>query len=470
MIAIESRDLLFSLLNPSIFPEAKRNVDLLREYFGNQVSGDLSMGPGNNLVDSVLDVVEKYSPDSIGEPLFRHIVSNGTRTEAEVESLVSKLNMWRGATKDQVDPYYDRVQEVCAKTVLDRGYKLHKDSPAALIEYIRNSGYNKQSLGISKTINFADIDIDAIVRDMEKGAIRTGVPLLDRSFPPYVGVERGQLGIITAAPGTGKTLISMTIAFNLARDGEDVIYYCLGDMTEKDFVQRFVALARNISFADAHKDIRNSFEYLVSLLGRKLTLRVVPAGELDADTIVTDTLRGGFTVAIIDYDGNLKGASDGDSMYNTFGNIYNTLTKLTLSGVSLFVDAQPKVYAWNQQIEMSDIGESSKKQHAADWIMTISNVNPDCPNHLYTMKLVKARRGEVGNKDYVIRIQGNFHVIEKGLYDNLRIDTEPRNYTYGDLERIKTQYRLEVGKVENDVSMKMSGFQQPIQLNNPFLQ
>ena len=102
-------------------------------------------------------------------------------------------------------------------------------------------------------------------------------------------------------------------------------------------------------------------------------------------------------------------------------------------------------------IGLSDVGESSKKQHICDWAVTISSPNPDCPNHLHVMTLVKARRGNVGHRAYVIRIQGRFIEIEKGLYEFLRQETEEIEYTESQIMAMNDRYKQEAANIRKSL-------------------
>jgi hypothetical protein len=128
-------------------------------------------------------------------------------------------------------------------------------------------------------------------------------------------------------------------------------------------------------------------------------------------------------------------------------------------------------------IGLADIGESSKKQHICDWAVTISSPNQECPNHLHVMTLVKARRGNVGHRAYVIRIQGRFVEIEKGLYDYLKQETEEIEYTEPQIIAMNERYIQESANIKKRLQDATNNFENqngPVKQNitpkvNPFV-
>lgn len=461
-------DFLYSLFNPFVYQQAKSCITDLEYYFQTNPAT-----VANPLVDELIKAIKTYDYDTIGEPLFRSILERLKKTPEESNKIMSDVKKWVTYSKDQVQPTIKYLSDVCASVVIQKANRLHGNSPSEYIKYLKNYNFQSLDLEIFSSTKFNDVDINSILAENSKGAVGTNIGWLNRAFEPHNGLERGQLGIICSEPGTGKSMMSMNLALWMASHGEKVIYYCLGDMNMRDFIVRMGTIALGISFAEAYTKLYEVYKAISKMVGSNLEISINPAGVVEADDIVNKTLDGDYTVAIIDYDGNLAGVSEGDSMYNTFGEIYNKFTKMTLAGKLVLVDAQPKVTSWGKMIELQDIGESSRKQHAADFIITMSNVNTDCPNHLYVQKLVKARRGKVGSKAYVIRVEGRFIEIPKGLYDQLRQVTEEKNYTEAEIITMIHQFNANYSQIQKEVEKKIKQYDnpapQPKNIVNPFV-
>lgn len=462
-------DLLYSLFNPYIYQEAKNNIGSLEYYF--QTNPNTMANP---LVDELLKAIKTYDYAAIGEPLFQSILARCRKNQGESAKIMSEIIKWSGYNQEQMKPAVKYLQDVCANLVLQKANKLYSESPSEYIKYIKNYNFATSDREVFSSTKFSKVDINSIIAENDRGAVSTNIAFLNKAFEPHNGIERGQLGIICAPPGVGKSLLSMDLALWMASHGEKVIYYCLGDMNMRDFIVRMGAIAFGMPFAEVYKNLAAVYDNLTKMVGDNLEISINPAGVVTADEMVDMAMNGGFSVVIVDYDGNIAGAQEGESMYNTFGTIYNTLTKLSLAGKLTLVCAQPKVFAWDKQIELADIGESSKKQHAADFIVTLSNVNQDCPNHLYTIKLPKARRGKVGSKSYMIRIGGRFKEIPKGLYDQLRQVTEEKDYTEQEIDSMIHEFNYHMSQIQKNIQGQQynpAGIQQqpqPKVLKNPF--
>ena len=162
---------------------------------------------------------------------------------------------------------------------------------------------------------------------------------------------------------------------------------------------------------------------------------------------------------MIDYDSNAKGAaSSDDSMYNSFGNLYEKLNEIVLAGKLVFVGSQIKVQAWDKEIvDMIDVGESSRKQHTADCIIGIGRVI-DCPNHVHAIKLSKNRRGEENVISYAIRLNNaRWKMIPRGVYDTLKQGREKVEYTEGQIDRMIETYNAQFNKIQQDTQRIMNG-------------
>lgn len=440
-------DLLFSFFNQYNFNTAKENIEHLKYFYNTDMSTS-----NNPLVRELLDAIDTYNFDAIGEPLFRSILSKCKKTEIESNEIMANILKWKKYTREQIRPAQKYLNDIISASIVRKAYKLYEESPTEYLKYLKNVNVPTADLDLFCTKKFKELDINAIMAEASKGTIPIDVKFLNKAFESQGGgLERGSIGLIVAAPGTGKSNFSMSLALQMASKGEKVVYFALGDLKPLDFIVRLGTIAFGISFKFAYEHILEVYTRLSEVIGDNLELSINPAGVVEVDDIIEKVLAEGYTACFIDYDGNLAGVSEGESMYNTYGEIYNKLTKLSLEGILTIVCSQPKVYCWNQMIGLADVGESSKKQHICDWAVTISSPNPDCPNHLHVMTLVKARRGNVGHRAYVIRIQGRFIEIEKGLYEFLRQETEEMEYTEAQIMAMNDRYKQEAANIRKSL-------------------
>lgn len=433
---MENLDLLYSLFNQYLFQDAKTHIEDLKYYYTTNPNT-----AANPLVHELLGAIDTYSLESIDLPLFNSILAKTGKTQAESDQILKEIIRWKQYSKEQILPCKKFLDDISAKALIQRANRF--DSAADYVKYIKNSSFLTSDIDVFGTINFSNIDVNTLIADQADGVITSKFDWINRSFDPANGFERGQMVLIVGAPSTGKSLHLMSEALHMALSGHKVLYVGLGDNNYKDFAVRLGAIYSGMSFGETARNLAVVCESLKTALCGNLEISVNPAGKVSSSDIVEFVkAHPDFEVIMIDYDSNLKGASEGDSMYNAFGLIYEKLTELVLMNKLLYIAAQPKVGVWNNPvIQMSDVGESSRKQHAADVILTIGR-EVNCPNHLHTCYVAKNRRGE-NTIAYVIRLNnGRFKEIPRSLYDKLKAETDKRFYSEIELNNM----------IENEIS------------------
>ena len=324
------------------------------------------------------------------------------------------------------------------------------------------------------------IDINAVVIEDSKGfqsvGTSQGFPIPDKYIDEIKETELGKVmdKIFSGKElGKGKGGISFLTkdevsridltrnAFIMALTKHKVLYIALGDLNMKDFVVRLGAMYSGMSFADTTINIGAVYESLSKLLtDGSLEVSINPAGKISGQDIVdyVESRAADFEVVMVDYDSNAKGAaSSDDSMYNSFGNLYEKLNELVLGGKLVFIGSQIKVSAWEKEIvDMVDVGESSRKQHTADCIIGIGRI-PDCPNHVHAIKLSKNRRGEENVIAYAIRLNNaRWKMIPRGVYEQLKGEKEKIEYTEGQIDQMIQAYNAQYKQIQQNTQRIMN--------------
>lgn len=456
--------MLFSLLNQFIFNQAKQNIENIEYYFDTNPNTS-----GNPLVKEILHAIRTYNLDAIGQPLFESILAKCAKTPQESKQIMDEIIKWKSYTKDQIQPAAEFLNNICAAAIIRKAGQYFNQSPAEYLKYIKNVDYVSTNVDIFGSTGFNAIDINTIVAESGDSYIPSRYEWINNSFDPNPGYPRGMMAIVCAAPGTGKSLWLMSEALFFATHGYKTLYVALGDLNMKDFIVRTGAMYSGWSFADVQRNIGSVYNNMCEILGDNLEISINPAGKVSAEEIVDYVKSKGpyYDVVIIDYDSNSKGVGEGDSMYNEFGKLYETLNELVLLGKLVFIASQPKISAWqNSVLEMSDIGESSRKQHTADMIIGIGR-EERCPNHLHTIKISKNRRGEEGAKEYTIRLNnGRWKSLPKGLYDTLKAETEKKVYAECDIDMMIGSYNTQASGIQSGRQQSQKSAKPT---NNPFI-
>lgn len=408
---MENLDFILSLFNQYCFNDAKNNIESL-EYYVN-VNPALT---GNTLIKSLLEAIKNYSFDSIDLPLFKSILAKEGKTPREQSQIVTELLKWKSYNKNQIAPTKKYLTDIISSTIISRATSKFPNDPTGYLNYLKLSNISIDRSEALSSQEFNKLDINSIVASDTGRRFVSYFDWFNSQFYPHNSVEMGQMCIISAPPGTGKTLWMMTEALNMAITTQyKILYLSLGDMNIRDFVIRMGAIQSGLPFGEVAKDINNIYSNLKQLVGDRLDISINPAGTVKVSELVEYVTAKQYDALFLDYDSNLLMEGSSNSMYLDYGTIYNELTKLTINGVFVEVGSQPNRLVWkNPEIELRDLGESSRKGHITDIAITIGRF--DGPNHCGKIKIAKNRRGEEGDVMGYIRLNnGRFRIIPVDL-------------------------------------------------------
>ena len=448
-------DLLLSFFNQYLFIEAKNNVKEI-EYFY-QTNPATATNP---LVNELVNAIKTYDLDAIDAPLFKSILLRANKNEVESKQILDEVIKWKGYSKEQIIPAQKYLRDIVAASIIQKAQRMYGESASDYLKYLKNVNLNTTDIDIFSSTKFNEIDINTIVADSADNYIPSHYDWINKTYAPYNGYPKGQMVIVGGAPGGGKSLFMMSEALHMALNKHKVLYIALGDLNMRDFVVRLGAMYSGMSFADTTLNIGAVYDSMRKLLSEGyLEVSINPAGKVGGQDIVDYVTRrvDDFEVIMVDYDSNAKGAATSDdSMYNSFGNLYEKLNELVLMNKLVFIGSQIKVAAWDKEIvDMIDIGESSRKQHTADCIIGIGRV-PDCPNHVHAIKLSKNRRGEENVIAYAIRLSNaRWKMIPRGVYEQLKQGREKIEYTEGQIDRMVSVYNAQFNKIQQETQRIM---------------
>ena len=449
-------DLLLSFFNQYLFVEAKNNINEIEYYY--QTNPATATNP---LVNELVNAIKTYDLDSIGLPLFQSVLLRAQKTEAESKQIIDSVVKWKSYSKEEIQPAAKYLRDICAASIIQRAQRLYSESPSEYLKYLKNVNVKTSDLETFSSVKFGEIDINTIVADSADNYIPSHYDWINATYAPYNGYPKGQMVIVCGAPGGGKSLFMMSEALHMALNKHKVLYIALGDLNMKDFVIRLGAMYSGMSFADTTLKVGAVYDSLNKLLmDGSLEVSINPAGKIGGQDIVdyVESRSADFEVVMVDYDSNAKGAATSDdSMYNSFGNLYEKLNEIVLAGKLVFIGSQIKVSAWEKEIvDMVDVGESSRKQHTADCIIGIGRI-PDCPNHVHAIKLSKNRRGEENVIAYAIRLNNaRWKMIPRGVYDQLKGEREKIEYTEGQIDQMIQTYNAQFRQIQQNTQRIMN--------------
>lgn len=242
--------------------------------------------------------------------------------------------------------------------------------------------------------------------------VKTGIPSLDNAHIAG-GPLPGEMYVISAPPGRGKSTVLVNIGASAIVNGKDVIHIFVGDNTEADGVLRYCSRLTGVTMSQI---MLHSGQYIESWTSLKKNFNlgnlIIGAYPIDGPSmadirsfITKNTVRKGIKPAllIIDYIDNCR-RNDQMNSYEALGHLYkqmkNICEEMKLVG---WTASQPKSSEWDtgEDAGLSSLAESSMKQHIIDGMLTMRKIN-DTQFSLYVPKL---RRGR---SDFKVELQVSY--------------------------------------------------------------
>ena len=216
------------------------------------------------------------------------------------------------------------------------------------------------------------------------------------------GLGPGELGVIVAPSGVGKTWVLCTLGAAAVRAGKSVVHYTL-ELSEKYVGKRYDTVFTQISSADL-KDSKDEVLEKIKRLRGKLLIKYFPPKGVSSKKIeahLEKMIAAGNKpdLIIIDYaDLLLSHSNKSDSTYGEQGGVY-----IDLRGMS----GEYEIPVWtasqtnrsgidSEVIEADKVADSYAKVMNADFIMSVSRKSKDKLNNTARFHIMKNRFGPDG--------------------------------------------------------------------------
>lgn len=353
--------------------------------------------------------------------------------DTEILKVITQCNEFRDIEDDRsVDVILQGFQSFYQSRRVSEVVAEHKENPGALIDHI--AAIRQVSFAPITVYRLSDLDVATVLQeDMggKEAVLPTSLEVVKGAMPAG-GHMRGQLVMVCAAPGTGKSLLLIHEALAMLREGYNVYFLALGDMMRLDFFVRLTAIVKDIKLADATLNIKTYWDDEMRDLTRNLRFSVLPPAHMDVYTMrnaieMTISQEEAIDCLICDYDANFANRTLAQSMYDEGEAVYNVLAGLARPTDQphrlVLVASQPKQYFWEQEeIPLEAAAESSRKQAIVDTMITMGKSPHIKPQHAGVIAIKKARRGRVGDRMFYLRTDsGRFRELDQQEYLNLKV-------------------------------------------------
>ena len=309
------------------------------------------------------------------------------------------------------------------------------DLGEALAKNVAVSLHNSKAFMLSNESLLPDVRRESVGSDDNPTVIRSLIEGVNNSLL-YKGYKSGDVIIVVAKPGCGKTMFMVNELANASKQGYNALHLFIGDITDYDGFVRYLSNVSDVpqdSIVSMREDEQIQLIRQTNLNGEldRITVKSYAAGEITVEQMIEDVfkiqndLKCHYDIIAVDYPDNL--VKESENMYDSGGDIYNRLSYLARRNKCVVLaGSQPKISYWNDEIiPLSGCAESSKKQHIADAIIALGK--PSSNAELLTGFLAKVRRGTMGT---IFRLKTNFSkakIIPISEFEYISMKTDNAN-------------------------------------------
>ncbi len=253
-------------------------------------------------------------------------------------------------------------------------------------------------------------NMDKYFRDNEEEHLNIGFEKLDNLLG---GLEGGDMIVIGARPGVGKSAFVTQIASNLARSGKRVGFYNL-EMQEKQVYERFVVSQSGIGLTRLRRakqflgDEKERFVRANEELSKRSNI-IITTGSKAMSEIRSESRHMGYDIIIIDYLQLLKA----DKTYR--GNRYAEVGAISKAIKALAMELNIPIIALSQlnrvsemrevkEPTMSELREAGDIEQDASVVILLWNISQE-DNTKKGCKVEKQRQGRLGKE--ILRFDGD---------------------------------------------------------------
>ena len=284
-----------------------------------------------------------------------------------------------------------------------------KDALLKSVDLLKAGNYDKiidtmmaaSKVGVENDLGMDYIDnFELIMEDVKRFSVSTGWDVIDELTDG--GLGPGELGVVMAPSGIGKSWFLSKIACSAVQQGMNVLHYTL-ELSESYVGQRYTTILTGIQTSE-HKERKDEIIRKIKNTPGRVRIKYYPPQFASAKTLSAhiEKLRAtGFNpnLIIIDYADLLKsGNGNRDGLYAELGGIYEELRGLSgEQQIPIWTATQTNRAAIDHEIIGADsVGDSYKKVQTADFIMSVSRKTKDKLSNTGRIHIVKNRFGPDG--------------------------------------------------------------------------
>jgi replicative DNA helicase len=242
-------------------------------------------------------------------------------------------------------------------------------------------------------------DVTMRLTGVTRSTVLTGWDVIDNLTKG--GLGGGELGVIAAPSGIGKSWALATIGANAARSGKRVAHYTL-ELNEDYVGLRYDTIFTGIEPGEVPSNPELVREMVSSIKG-DIIIKYYPARSMTVHTLAAHvehlTINGlKPDIMLIDYADLMRSVDRSDTRYQELGAIYEELRGLSGElGIPCWTASQTQRSSIQDDVIQADkISESYNKIMTADLVISLSRKLEDKANHTGRAHIIKNRFGADG--------------------------------------------------------------------------
>jgi replicative DNA helicase len=248
------------------------------------------------------------------------------------------------------------------------------------------------------------------------------------------GLGKGELGVVVAPAGIGKSFLLVNLGANVIKQGKNVLHYTL-ELNEAYVGLRYDSVITGIANQELKYNI-DAIKEVVKKLPGNLVIKYYPTKTAAISTIASHVERYRMLgkepdMVIVDYADLLKGNGGQKDYRLELGNIYEDLRGLagTLD-IPLWTASQANRSALSENVIQADkIAESYSKIMTADFVMSLSRKIEDKVGGTGRIHVIKNRFGPDGITlpSQINTNNGSFNIFDENSVTGRELTTQMNN-------------------------------------------
>lgn len=372
--------------------------------------------------ERIIDIVQTDYFDSYQRILLNYQIEfyNKYREIAKIGALRDMIRIKeKDLTRDHLNGLIDKIEKIKIENVRhlkDSVYFFFKERSVkkCLFELVtdwKKHNYDSMKVKLESALRAGEPKESGhdYLRDIEKRLerdFRNPITAM-KDFDKHIGggLAGGEMGIVLAPPGGGKSMMLVKFASEALLAGKKVVYYTL-ELSEKVVGQRFDACLNQIKLKDVweYPDIVRENAQDIFLRGGQLIIKEFATGQASINTLSAHlrTLESneGFVpdIIFIDYADIMKPLVAFTEKRHSLTSVYESIRGLAVEmRIPAWTASQTNRSALNKEsFGMDAIGESLGKAATADLVIGVARPDDAKAINEATIGILKNRNGADG--------------------------------------------------------------------------